>query len=400
MFADLYEAASKILNNLKIAALSPETKKTLREWGISEVADMVGRTSQTLRNLEDSEKIPKARQVKNGRKLERRYNLKEINHIRKLLGTKPEKPKEADPAILSFTNFKGGAGKTTEAIAAAQGLSLKGYRVLLVDLDSQGSATHAMGFNPDEDFDSEQTSLNILIDEDSDIHKVIQKTYWDGLDLVPANLGLYNAELIIPTQLMDYSLKTGKSLPFYNYLNASLESIYSDYDIIIIDCPPSLGFITMNALYAANAIMVEVPPVIVDFASTKQFFKMVSEVLERLPDKSYAFIRLLLTKFNNRTSAQELHALLKQYFGQYVMSNNMIETEVIPKASANMQTLYEIEKYDGSKKTYTRAMQYAEKVNEEIEGLVKRMWLKQTQQTQQTNTQIQETINGDLIHGE
>jgi len=132
--------------------------------------------------------------------------------------------------------------------------------------------------------------------------------------------------------------------------------------------------ISINALFAANSLLIEMPPVIVDFASTIQFFKMVSEVMERLPKKVYSFIRILITKYNGRTNAKQLQDLLRGFFGKYILTNNMIESEAISKAASNMKTLYEVEKLDGDKRTYERAVQQADRVNEEIESLIQVMW--------------------------
>lgn len=367
VFKSLFEAGSKAFKNLRNTAIAPETTKKLKEWGISEAAEMVGRTSQTLRNLEEAGKTPTARQVSKGKRLERVYNLAEINHLRNTFNTRPCKPAHCESTIIGFVNFKGGAGKTTSAICTAQYFSKKGYRVLFIDCDSQGSATQMFGYIPDEDFGENDTILNILIDQSNDINALIRKTYWDGLDLIPANLSLYNAELIIPTQI-------GKQLDFYNRLNTCIKKLSPSYDIIVLDCPPSMGMISINALFAANALMIEMPPVIVDFASTIQFFKMVSEVMERLPKKVYSFIRILITKYNGRINAMQLKDLLQAYFGEYVMSNSMIQSEAIIKAASNMQTLYEIDKFDGDKKTYERALQSADLVNEEIENLIQLSW--------------------------
>jgi chromosome partitioning protein len=372
IFRNLFEAGSKAFKLIRETAVAPEKTKKLKEWGISEVAEMVNRTSQTLRNLEDSGKIPKARQAQHGKRVDRIYSLKEINHLRDLLGTRPKKPAGSETAILGFVNFKGGAGKTTSAIGAAQYFAQKGYRVLFIDCDSQASATQMFGYIPDEDFEDTDTILNILIDTEKNMSSMIKKTYWDGLDLIPANLSLYNAELIIPTQIG----KMGNQLAFYNRLNTGLKMIADEYDIIILDCPPSMGMISINAIFAANALVIEMPPVIVDFASTIQFFKMVSEVMDRLPKKTYSFIRILITKYNGRTTAKQLQDLLRGFFGQYLMSNNMIESEAISKAASNMQTLYEIDKFDGDKRTYERAIQQSNNVNEELESLIQVMWTK------------------------
>lgn len=373
-FKTLFEAGSKAYKAIKQAAILPETKKTLREWGISEASEMIGRSAQTLRNLEESGKIPKARIIQKGIRKERVYNLAEINFLRDHFGTRPRKPNEAEPAILGFVNFKGGAGKTTSAILAAQYFAKKGYRVLIIDCDSQGSATQMLGYIPDEDFEESDTPLSILTDENDNIKSKIRKTYWDGMDIIPANLSLYNAEFIIPSQAGKYAIETGNKLPFHNRLNKALKKIRTDYDIVILDCPPSMGVISMNAIFSANALIIELPPVITDFASTVQFFKMVSEVMERLPNKIYSFIRILITKYNGRNTAENLTKFLRAYLGQFVMSNHMIESEAITKGAANMQTLYEIDTSDGDKRTFERAIQQADRVNEEMESLVRTMW--------------------------
>lgn len=376
IFQKLYEVGDQVYKLIKEKAIAPNTKKHLKYWSISDAAKMVGKSSQTLRNLEETGKIAKATIINKGSRPERLYDLKLINALRDYFKTRPHKPKNTAPAVLGFANFKGGAAKTTSAILSAQYFAKEGYRVLFIDCDSQGSATQMFGFVPDEDFGSDETSLNVLIGEDSDIKKVIRKTYWDGLDLVPANLSLYNAELMVPTQISKHNVETGENLAFYSRLKDSLEMIKEDYDIVIIDCPPSMGMISINAIFAANALIIEMPPVIVDFASTIQFFKMVSEVMERLPKKSYAFIRVLITKYNGRTTAKSLTDLMKHFYGQYIMSNNMIESEAISKAAANMQTIYEYDKFIGDKKTFDRAIQNADQINEELKELIILMWNK------------------------
>jgi len=375
-FKYLYEKTSQAFSDIREIALSPENKKIPREWGISETAEMVGRTAQTLRNIEDSGKLPKARVVKKGKREERVYNLKEINLLREYFKTRPSKPKGCQPAIIGFANFKGGVTKTTTTVNVGQPFAMKGYRVLAIDGDSQASLTQMFGHIPDEHIDEKETLLDILTGESNDIRRIIKKTHWDGLDIIPANLGLYNTELILPTQITKYATETGKVLPFHNRLNESLKAVYDDYDLILIDCPPSMGMVSINAVWAANALVITMPPSMVDFASTKQFFKMLMEIMERLPSKVYAFTRILLTKFSDRRVAKDINETLKTYIGSYLMSSQMVASEAISKAGAEMKTLYEVDKFIGSKSTYTRALQYADLVNKELESLIKTMWEK------------------------
>lgn len=366
-------SAYRDLNKL---ATKPDNVKKLKTFGISEAAEMIGRSTQTLRRLDENKDIPKPDIVLKQKREDRQYSLELINHLRDYFGTRPSKPTSADPAILCFVNFKGGAGKTTTSVNAAQYFSLKGYKVLLIDTDSQGSATHMFGYIPDETFGDKDTILEILTQEEKDIKKYIKKTYWDGLDLIPANLSLYNAELILPAKIAEQNLK-GLNFAFYKQLDEALKAVYSDYDIIIIDSPPSMGMISINSIWSANIMAIGLPPIMVDFASTTQFFRMAGEILERLPQKEYSAIRIFLTKHrqdNRQTSATQMLNLIKRHTGEFFMSNYMLETEAIKTAAANMQTLYEMDKNLTNKKTYKRAVDCANALNEEFHQLIKMHW--------------------------
>jgi len=375
LFKLLHKNASTAMSQLRQAALSPNTAKVLREWGISDAARMIERTPQTLRTYEDQNKIPKARTVLKGKRVERVYNLKEINILRETFNTRPSKPKGIPPLILAITNFKGGATKSTQSIHIAQNFALKGYKVLLIDGDAQGTSTHNNGYIPDSDISADKTLLNILTGSDQDISKIIIPTHWDGLDLIPANLSLFNAELIIPQQIAQYAHETGKTLDFYGRLHKKLKNIYDKYDMILLDTPPSLGFTTMNILYAANTLIIPFPPNVVDFASTKQFLNMVFETFERLPGKTFAFVRFMISRYKtNSTTTNTFEQFVRHHLGQYLMTNSMIESEAVFKASAELKTIYEVEPHPNERKTYRRAIDYQNRVCDEIEMLGKIMW--------------------------
>lgn len=375
-FKKMAEKGVDAFKMLRDIATGPNKTKQLRDWGITEAAAMIGKTPQLLRELEKEGRIPEARRAAKGNSTERVYSLREINILREYFGTRPRKPQGADPAILCVSNFKGGAGKTETAVSLAQSYAMKGYRVLMVDLDSQGSATYKFGYVPDEDITQEETALSTLLGEtpSNEMQNLIRHTYWDGIDLLPANLSLYNAELILPMQFADYANNPNHENPFYNRLNEGLKEVYDQYDVMVIDCPPSVGMITINALFASNALIIPMPPVLVDFSSTIQFFKMLSEVMERLPEKKYNFIRVLLTKYNGRNAAEQLKALLNAFYNEFTMFNHMIESEAVAKAASNMETLHETCRFANDKKTYERAIQHANKVNDEVEMLFKTVW--------------------------
>ncbi len=392
LFAKLYASSSDALVKFQSTALSPNKEKKLKEWGITDAGAMIGRTPQSIRVLEDQGKIPQARKIQKSKKEERVYSLGEINHIRDFLGTRPRKPKNVPPLTIAITNFKGGVTKSTTAITVAQNFALKGYRVLVVDGDNQATETHLHGLIPDNDIKSEETLLDILIGDSTDIKKIIRKTHWDGLDLIPANLSLYNAEMIIPAQIYDYQHTHSEPLAFYRRLYDAFQQINDDYDLIIFDAPPSLGCITMNLLYAANAILIPLPPQVVDFSSTIQFLNMLQETFDKLPKINYSFVRILLTRYKTASaSAREMEGMIRQCFGQYVLSNHVIESEAVAKAAANLKTIYEMEPHANERKTYERVIQSANHVCDEIEMLMKITWRSYVQHQQQT---LHEEVRG------
>ncbi len=368
VFRQFSNQGLKSLEIIRETAYSPHSSKFLKTWGITGASSLIGRSSTYIRQQETEKKIPLPEIVGN----KRAYNLQHINKLRNHFKTRKSK-QNSETSIICFSNFKGGAAKTTSSVNCAQYFTLQGYKVLFIDCDSQASATQIFGYIPDQDIKEEETLLPLLISKTNSIEKVIKKTYWDGLDLIPANLALYNAEFIIPTNIKN-TANLNEDYKFYNILANGLNEIKNKYDIIIMDCPPSMGMISINAIYAANGIIIPTPSSMLDFTSTVQFFSMLDETFSKLPEKKLSFIKLMITKHDGRQSSNAILNIIRQLYGDYVMLNIMYSSEVIKKASANMQTIYEIDKYDGSKKTLERAMQYANQLHEELENEIQKSW--------------------------
>ena len=369
VFNHLETQGSRAMEILRAQAFTPHTLKKLKRWGITEVAEMIERSTQHIRQQEKVGSIPPAEAGTKGRT----YSLEQINYLRDHFNTRPKRSPEDETCILAFANFKGGAAKTTSSVHAAQYFAKRGYRTLFIDCDSQASATQIFGYNPDEHVDRNETLLPYLLDEISSPKNVIRKTYWPGLDLIPANLSLYGAEFDLPVRAAR-AMAHNKGFKFHSILQDGINKIKENYDVIILDCPPSMGVISINAIYAANAFIIPVPPSMLDFASTIQFFAMLKEVLSQLPEKKYGFIRLLITKHDGHDSSNTLVETIRTLFGSFVMQNVMYTSEAIKKASSDLLTIYEIEKYHGSKSTYARALHFTDNVNQEIESAIRRTW--------------------------
>ncbi len=369
IFSAFEKNGIKALDIIRKRAFTPEMQKTLRTWGITEACEMIGRSLQTLRDLEKTKKIPLP-QIDSATK-RRVYTLKHINTLRDYFKTRPSKPKNSHPAIIAFTNFKGGVTKSTSSINSAHYFALHGYKTLFIDCDSQATATQCFGYIPDSDVDENQTLLPYLRGQTDNLRSVIQKTYWHELDLIPANLSLYNAEFELPVKHIQQG---SHGFNFFDIIKKGVETIKKDYDIIILDCPPSLGMISINAVYAANILVIPIPPSMLDFSSTIQFFGMLKDVLTRLPEKNYAAIRILITKYENTDNSRGLNDIIRQLFGSYVQTSMTPISEAIKKASTEMRSIYEIDKYAGAKKTLDRARQAIDEVNMELEATIKKMW--------------------------
>jgi chromosome partitioning protein len=229
------------------------------------------------------------------------------------------------------------------------------------------------GYIPDTDIEDDSTLLPYLLGEAPSLQSAIRPTYWDGLDLIPANLALYNAEFALPVKNTRAQAE-GKTFYFYDILRQGIESIKDNYDIIIIDCPPSMGMISINSIYAASSLLIPIPPSMLDFSSTIQFFGMLKDVLMRLPEKEYAFLRLVITKNENTDKTKELVSAIRQLYGTYVKLSMMPNSEAIKKIGMDMLSIYEVEKYAGNKKTLDRVRNAADEVNSELEDLIRRCW--------------------------
>ena len=371
-FKAFAENGSKALELMRSKAFNPSEIKQLRTWTLTEMCALINKSAQVIR---ENEKKGKLKPPKVNKKNKRCYSLEDINEIRNYFKIRPSKGKKAVPAIIAFTNFKGGVAKTTSAIHSAQYFAKAGYKVLLIDCDSQASATSCFGYAPDEHIAKEETLVPFFLGEIKSLRTIIKKTYWDGLDLIPANLTLYSVELELPVVYND-SMLAGNHVQLHRILSDGIQSIQNDYDIIVIDCPPAMSILNTNALYAANGLVVPVPPELPDIASMIQFFGMIEGTLEKFPSKKYDFLRILITKHDGSATNNAISEALRHLYGMHVMRSELAITQVIKKARTEMCSIYELQTYKGSKQTLDRAIQIVDNVNKELELLIKSIWTK------------------------
>jgi len=174
-----------------------------------------------------------------------------------------------------------------------------------------------------------------------------------------------------------------RGFAFWLVLREAIQKSTKDYDVVIIDCPPSLGFMSINAIFAATGVIVPVPPSMIDFVSTGQFFRMCSQVLDQVeeidPDsKEVDFFRILVAKHNvtDQNQKQIIH-LMGANFGDMLLQNPMAVTTALDGAGLRKRTYYEIDDQIGARQSYMRGLAYLNAVNAEIEGLLLKTWNRQ-----------------------
>jgi chromosome partitioning protein len=221
---------------------------------------------------------------------------------------------------------------------------------LLIDLDSQASATSTFGYIPDRDISFDDTCLPFF-DGREDLAFCIRKTHWDGLDLIPSNLNLYQLEFALSGEIKTSSREDKKEL--FNQLKVGIDTISHNYDIVIMDSPPALGMISISITCAADGIIVPTPPAMYDFSSTVQFFRMVHDVVNTVaPEKDFDFIKILATKANlQQTAHQDFLTVMRKIFGSRLLKSIFLRTAEVENAASNFKTILEEDK--PQKKAYT-----------------------------------------------
>jgi chromosome partitioning protein len=375
------ETLSNELFNLRARLFPPSASKTLRLFTSGEAAALIGISDAYLRQLSLAGAGPEPALVSTGR---RSYTLSQINEYREFLSRdgRDYLPCRRPPdhlQVVAVTNFKGGSGKTTTSAHLAQYLALHGFRVLAVDLDPQSSLSTLFGVQPETDL-AENETLYAAIRYDAKrrkLREIIRPTYFSGIDLVPANLELQEFEHDTPRILA--GSQRGEHDFFFNRVRQTFTEVDADYDVVIVDCPPQLGFLTLGALCAATGVLVTVHPQMLDIASMSQFLLMTADLLSVVRaaggELRYDFLRYLVTRYEPQDSPQtQIVAFLRNLFAERVLTNPMLKSTAISDAGLTKQTLYEISRQSIGRSTYARAVEALDAVNGEVESLITGAW--------------------------
>lgn len=372
--ATLAARSSSVLEKLRNSARSARADDRREPtFTISKAAELVNRTPAAIRDAEKDGRLPEPSRGENNRR--ERYTLAQLNDMRGVFGTRPYRAPGDPCSVIAVQNFKGGVGKSTVAVHLAQYLAIRGYRVALVDCDSQASATTLFGYVPDLDLTEDDTLYPFLReDERTSLDYALRKTHFDGLDLIPANLRLFNSEYELAARMA-----RGGFDALLNRLKVGIDSIADRFDVIVMDPPPALGAISLSVLRAANALVVPVPPTVMDFSSTAAFLSMLDETIEQLAERGMApqlqFLRFVASKVDeNKSMQKELLQLMRTLFGHAMVRTPLKDSAEIDNATARLMTVYELDGPATSSAVRNRCLGYLDGVNSEIEVDIRSMW--------------------------
>jgi cellulose biosynthesis protein BcsQ len=308
---------------------------------------------------------------------------------------RPWRPQGLPAKVVAIANFKGGVGKTSTAAHLAMSAALDGYRVLVVDLDSQGSMTsifggtvgsewdtvfpliardYALGLQAENRRRAERGEAPLDLEEmlaealDRRAADVIQKTHWPNIDLIGAQLNLYWAEFQIPVWRM--SLRGWK---LWEALENALDrdGVLGDYDVVILDTPPALGYLTINGLTAADILLVPLGASFLEFDSTGRFFDMLHATFSSIeagentaaralgrPEVRFEWdaVQAIVTRYDAGQQA-ELAGLMQAYLGRALSPWRQDFTALVGQAGEQVNGIYEADYRDFNRDTYARGRQ-------------------------------------------
>ncbi len=376
---------SEQMRALSETLFQPEARKALRAFSSGEVAKFLGVSDGYLRQLSLDGLGPSPALSAGGR---RSYTARQVTELRAYLaGARPKEAIEFLPRrrpgeklqIVAVANFKGGSAKTTTALYLSQFLALQGFKVLAIDLDPQASLSGMFGYQPEYDVGENETLYGAIRYDDSrrPMREVVRETYFEGVWLVPGNLELMEFEHHTPRAMLDRSLR-GEEV-FFRRVGSALAEVGDDFDFVVIDCPPQLGYLTMGALNAATSMLVTIHPQMVDVASMSQFLLMTSDVMSVIEEAGgkldYDFVRYVITRHDpNDVPETQIVSLLRNLFDSDVLAATIWKSTAIANAGLTKQSLYELDKGAVGRAAYERALESVNAANSEILSLLKGVW--------------------------
>jgi len=368
-------ACQQMRDHIKSLAFRPDNHKTLDlAFGPTVAAELIGRTPEALAKAEAKGRLPQPKQQQNGR---RYYTLEDLTEIRAALGIHVGKQPDEDAVVLAVQNFKGGVGKSTITKHFADYLALHGYRILVIDCDPQASTTTMFDIQPETLIDDEQSLGAFLSPRStfSDFSQTIRDTPWPTIKIVPSSLGLQDAEWDLTATLQDGGQAVRESL---QALRVGISSIIKDFDVVLLDPPPAMGFLGLNVMAAATGLLIPVPARQLDYLSTIHFMDTIADNIEILEQNgtpvNYGFIRVVCSTFSpSKPGENDMWKIMQATYAGMLLSLPILASEEIKNATQAFRSIYE-SKPSASHQTYNRCRENLDAVFREVEQQIRQQW--------------------------
>lgn len=399
-FASIAQACAAGRNDLAGRGLSEDGGRRLRLFSTWEITRYLIPVAQAhfRRVLKQNPDLPQGQsETEGGAKW---FTLDEVHRLRAHFGTQgskakeylPYRPKGLPAKMVAVANFKGGVGKTSTAAHLAMSAALDGYKVLVIDLDSQASMTSIFGGKVEDEWQTvfpllaRHYAAHLQTDNQRRVDRgdppiplddtltealgvkaadLVQTTHWPNIDLIGAQLNLYWAEFQVPVWRMQ-----GRGWKLWDALTDILASdgLLDQYDLIFIDTPPALGYLTINGLAAADILLVPLGASFLEFDSTGRFFDMLHTTFNSIeegenlaaralgkPEMSFQWdaVRAVVTRYDGSQQA-ELAGLMQAYLGKTLSPHRQDFTALIGQAGEQVQGIYEADYRDFNRETYAR----------------------------------------------
>lgn len=368
------ERAIQMTKTVRDAAFIPSSSKTAPVFSLKELLRVVKIERHTFARRVQKGDLPAGQRAPNGRV---EFTLEEVQIWARAYGRAVTLPQGRHAAVVTIANSKGGVGKTTTTMCIGQALSLQGYKVLLIDLDPQGSLSSLAGFIETE-ISADMTIVPFVEGEFDWLDYAVRPTYWHGLDIICSDTSVFGAEFTIPARAMQEN-----DYDFYNVMESGISQLKEKYDVILIDCAPTMSYLTFNAIWASNGLIVPMPPRGMDFTSSAQFWRLFASLgqqiaTQRQISKSWDFVDILMSIVDaNDPNTAMVQSIISDTYGGMVVPVEIPKTTVSSGAGAEFSTVYDITKFSGSAKTYERARNAYDRVIEIVENQIKDSWGKQ-----------------------
>lgn len=361
---NIYTRATAVMAVGKEQMLSPNANKIAPTWSLGDLAQVYGEDYDKLRKrlaykasrgasdlptgwvkspdgeLSPYDGMTKARVV---------YKLAEIPRIVKALFPEWVRPAGVDGVVVTICNYKGGVTKSTSTLIFSQVLTLRGLKVLVIDLDSQATTTKWLALKH---IGPEDSCIKIFAEQSGSLKDYILPTYWPGIDVIPAH------DLIQTAESHYHNLLTNVGPESVQYFPKEVRKLASEYDVILIDTPPSLNNLTLSALFSSDGMVMPIVPSNPDLESASNFWRLYIDTCKALGVDSEAvlfqFVRILVSKADMALpSTQNMISWIESSYPKMVMKSHITKTSAVARAADSFGTVFD------DVKDLTRSMKVA-----------------------------------------